>query len=164
MTVEEKTKLRKVRRAEKKTKKLQRMRLGYLLGGARGNPDGITGPRGKGDDWTDCSGFALYLCRVMGINNENKNGWTGTLVNEGKEGTSPYFTLYLKEPEQTEGHVIIRFRHHPRWRRMFGLAARWRWAECGGFDNPNPGGGPTFFKPTESRVNEFPFKRHFPEL
>lgn len=164
MSTQDKIKERKVRRAEKVTKKLQRKRLIYLLGGARGGTRGITGPKHNGEAWTDCSGFALYLCRVMGIHCEEPNGWTGSLVKEGESGTSPWFTLYIKEPQNVEGHVIIRFRHHPRWRKMFGLAARWRWAECGGYDNPTPGGGPTFFRPTESRVKEFTHIRHFPQL
>lgn len=162
--VTKKVKVRKIRRVEKRITHLQRLRLSYLLGGARGNNHGITGPKRRGEDWTDCSGFALYLLRVAGIDVKDKNGWTGTLATEGREGTSPYLTLYIKEPYKTEGHVIIRLRHHPRWRQFLGMAPRWRWAECGGYDNPRPGGGPTWFRPSGRRVAEFTHVRHFPEL
>lgn len=152
---------KRIRRVEKAVTKLSHMSLIYKLGGARGGPNhnAIENPIGDGLPWTDCSGFALYLMSVAGIKADNPAGWTGTLVQEGSEGESEYFTLFLKEPENTEGHVIVRLRKHPRpWHRG---QTRYRWAECGGRDNPKSGGGPTWFKPTKARIAEFPFRRRF---
>jgi hypothetical protein len=158
-------KLRKIRRVEKAISRLQRMGLLYLRGGARQyDPQRMLAPTSKGQGWTDCSGLVQYVLAIAGIQLRNPAGWTGTLVAEGEAGTSPYLTLYLKEPEQAEGHVILRLRHHPRWRRLLGLAAKWRWAECGGSDNPQPGGGPTWFRPSDGRVAEFPYQRRFEAL
>lgn len=149
---------KRIRRVEKAITRLSRMGLIYKLGGAR-TATGIAEPVGRGLPWTDCSGFAQYLCAIAGIQLRNPAGWTGTLVHEGQGGDSPIFTLLLKEPEQTEGHVIVRLRKRPRWWHLG--APKFRWAECGGFDNPKPGDGPTWFRPTESRIAEFPYHRHF---
>jgi hypothetical protein len=158
-------KAKRIRRVEKAVGRLSRLSLIYKLGGARDyNPEHILEPSGAGVGWSDCSGFAAYLCAVAGLRLKHPAGWTGTLVEEGKQGTSPYLTLYIKDPYDTEGHVIVRLRHHPRWRRALGMAAKWRWAECGGRDNPKSGGGPTWFRPTDERVAEFPYQRHFEAL
>lgn len=155
---------RKIRRGEKAITHLQKLNLIYLLGGAR-TSNGIVGPRGRGVAWTDCSGFVGFILRVIGVKLKSLSPlWTGTLKDEGEPGEGNVLTLYIKEPLNTEGHVIMRLRHHPRWRKALGLAAKWRWAECGGMDNPHPGGGPTWFKPTDARIAEFPIRRHFPEL
>jgi hypothetical protein len=154
-------KMKRVRRAEKAVTKLSRMGLIYKLGGARGGSghNAIENPSGDGVPWTDCSGFALYIMSVLGIKADNPAGWTGTLVSEGSEGESDYFTLFIKEAQQTEGHVIVRLRRRPRpWHLG---QTRYRWAECGGRDNPRSGGGPTWFKPTLSRIAEFPDHRRF---
>jgi len=153
--------MRRARRVEKTITKLAAMDLIYLLGGGRATGH-ISWPATPGRAWTDCSGFACLLCQVAGIRLNFPAGWTGTLVEEGEEGTSPYFTLFIKEPLQTEGHVIIRLRKRPRWWH-FGQP-KYRWAECGGRDNPRSGGGPTWFRPTAARIEEFPFRRHFPAV
>jgi hypothetical protein len=159
------TKDRKMRRVEKAVSRLARLNLIYKLGGARVySPQRMLEPTGSGVGWSDCSGFACYLLAVAGIKLQNPAGWTGTLVEEGSQGTSPNLTLFIKDPLDTEGHVIIRLRHHPRWRRALGMAAKFRWAECGGRDNPRSGGGPTWFRPTAERVAEFPYHRHFEAL
>lgn len=146
----------RLRRGERLWDHLVSLDLIYLLGGARSTGT-IVGPHNhKRVPWTDCSGAQLYDMRAMGLQPRSPAGWTGTLVEEGHEGTSPYFTLFLKEPEQTEGHVIARRRHKPRVGED-----EWRWTECGGFDNPHPGGGPAWFHPTPERIGEFPFHRHF---
>lgn len=150
--------LKRLRRGETLISHLQGLDLIYLLGGAR-ETGTIVGPRGHGVEWTDCSGFQLFDMRAMGLQPRYPAGWTGTLVQEGHEGSSPYFTLFLKEPEQTEGHVISRRRHKPHMGKEV-----WRWAECGGSDNPHPGGGPTWFEPTAERIAEFPYIRHFKVL
>lgn len=157
-------KLRRIRRVEKAVGALTRMNLVYKLGGARlyTPHQEILGPGAPGTAWTDCSGFALYLLAVAGVPLRNAAGWTGTLVNEGRAGTSEYLTLYLKGPTQTEGHVIVRLRKRPRpWHRG---VPRYRWAECGGNDNPRAGGGPTWFRPSRTRIAEFPFQRRFEQL
>ena len=149
----------RLRRGERLWDHLSHLDLIYLLGGARESGQ-IVGPHNQhGVPWTDCSGAQLFDMRAMGLQPHNPAGWTGTLVEEGHEGTSPYFTLFLKEPEQTEGHVIGRRRHKPRVGQD-----EWRWTECGGFDNPHPGGGPTWFEPTAERIAEFPYQRHFKVL
>lgn len=154
-------KLRRCRRAEKAVTALQAMNLIYRLGGGRGGGHALW-PTGSGIAWGDCSWFACLICAIAGIRLKHPDGWTGTLVEEGSDGTSPYLTLFLKEPQQTEGHVIVRLRKRPRpWHRG---EPRFRWAECGGRDNPHPNGGPTWFKPTPERIAEFPFKRHFETL
>lgn len=156
-----KEKMKRVRRAEKTVSKLAGMNLIYKLGGARGGSkhNAIENPTASGVPWTDCSGFALYLMSVMGIKADDPAGWTGTLVGEGTAGESDYFTLYIKEPFNVEGHVIVRLRKRPRpWHRG---QTKYRWAECGGRDNPKSGGGPTWFKPTLSRIAEFPEHRRF---
>lgn len=151
--------MKRLRRGEELWSWLESLDLIYLLGGARSTGQ-IVGPHHqKGIPWTDCSGAQLFDMRVMGLNPRFPAGWTGTLVQEGHEGVSPYFTLFLKEPEQTEGHVIARRRHKPH----LGDEG-WRWTECGGNDNPHPGGGPTWFHPTAERVAEFPYQRHFAVL
>lgn len=150
--------MHRIRRGEHSTSHLESLELIYLLGGARG-AHGITPPIGKGVQWTDCSGFAIFELAVMGVQLKAPTGWTGTLVQEGHAGVSEYFTLFLKEPEQTEGHVIERRRHRPHAGRD-----EWRWSECGGFDNPKAGDGPAWFHPTPERIAEFPFQRHFAVL
>jgi hypothetical protein len=152
-------KMVRMRRVERSITELEDLDLIYLLGGARG-AHGIEPPRGHGQEWSDCSGFVLFELAVAHIQTKSPTGWTGTLVSEGSEGLSEYLTVFIKEPEQTEGHTILRLRHHPGWRHREG-AAEWRWAECGGSDNPHPGGGPTYFKPTDARIAEFPYHRHF---
>jgi hypothetical protein len=148
----------RLRRGERMIGHLEQMDLFYLLGGARGAGH-ITAPSGPRTGWTDCSGFQCFDLATMGVQLRNPTGWTGTLVEEGHEGASPYFTLFLKEPEQTEGHVIARRRHKPKVG-----ADEWRWGECGGNDNPHPGGGPTWFHPTPERIAEFPYQRRFKVL
>lgn len=159
-----KQKINHCRRAEQAIKGLEGKSLIYSLGGSRGGSEhnGILSPSSSGIPWTDCSGFALYVMSILGIKAKHPAGWTGTLVEEGEEGVSSYFTLFLKEPQQTEGHVIIRLRKRPRWWHLG--KPRHRWAECGGRDNPHPGDGPTFFTPTRARIAEFPYKRHFKEF
>jgi hypothetical protein len=155
-------KVARIRRVEQSISRLERLDLIYLLGGARGSR-AITPPAGAGVEWTDCSGFVLFELAVAGIQTRFPTGWTGTLAQEGSEGLSEYLTVFLKEPEQTEGHTILRLRHHPGWPHREG-AAEWRWAECGGRDNPHAGDGPTWFKPTDERIAEFPIRRHFRAL
>jgi hypothetical protein len=157
-------KINHCRRAERTIKALERMGLVYDLGGARGSSEhnGINPPSGSGLPWTDCSGFVLYIMSILGIKAKHPAGWTGTLVEEGEVGASPYFTIYLKEPEQREGHVIIRLRKRPRWWHLG--KPKHRWAECGGNDNPHPDDGPTFWTPSKERIAEFPYQRHFREF
>lgn len=162
MNLTDDQKLRKIRRGERAVTDLERLGLHYLLGGARGAGGVILPPSGPRTGWTDCSGCQYYLLDVMGIPyDRSKPLWTGSLKDWGVEGYSEFFTLFLKEPDRVDGHVIARLRHRPGWRHRSG-PARFRWVECGGFDNPKAGGGPTWFRPTKARVAEFPIRRHFP--
>lgn len=152
---------RRIRRAEKEITRLQRLHLPYKLGGGRwwsGKRSGTTA-NGPGD----CSWLAMHICDVLGVKLKNPAGNTVSLAEEGQEGTSDLFTLFIKNPPGNveDEHVILRFRR----RRTFGgLLPRYRWAECGGSDNPTPGGGPTWFRPTPERIAQFPIHRHFKGL
>lgn len=153
----------KIRRVEKAITNLQKMGLLYLWGGARLNGH-MTPPTTNGQGWTDCSGFVEYLLAVANISNHA--GSTFSLATEGQEGRGEIFTLFIKNEPVHDAHVIIRLRKRPRpWH--FGKT-RYRWAECGGSDNPRPGGGPSWFTPgakqgrrPEDRIAEFPIHRNF---
>lgn len=153
-------KLQKARRIETAITSLMRMGLVYNLGGARFNGR-ITAPQHNGEAWTDCSGCGLYVKQVANIPSANGAGNTVSMAEEGKEGYSDYLTFFIKNPpgEVDNEHVIIRLRKRPRpWHRG---VPKYRWAECGGSDNPKSGGGPTWFKPTAERIAEFPIRRCF---
>lgn len=157
----EEEKLRRIRRAEKAVSALQAMNLVYKLGGGRGGGHSLW-PAGRGIAWGDCSWFACLLCAIAGIRLNHPDGWTGTLAQEGEEGVSDFLTLFIKDANSVDGHVIVRLRKRPRpWHRG---VPKYRWAECGGRDNPRSGGGPTWFRPTPDRIAEFPIKRHFKAL
>lgn len=166
-----KQKLTIIRRGETAAKRLSRMGLQYALGGARIAGGKIAAPWAKFIKWTDCSGLAFYLLDVMNIEYPSDIIMsTAGLVTLGVEGESDYFTMYIKHPDSTtEGHVIMRFRKRPKpWH--LGIP-RYRWVECGGSDNPKPGGGPTYFIPGrgmgltwKQRIAEFPYHRCFPGL
>lgn len=153
----------RVRRGEQRAKYTSKLGLFYFYGGGRFGGK-ITEPV-RNTKWTDCSGSATDTCDVMGIKLSNDAGSTWSLATEGEEGVSEYFTLYIKNPSGDE-HVIQRFRKKPRpWH--FGRP-RYRWFECGGSDNPDGRGGPSFFIPGlkmgmswKNRVAEFPIHRNF---
>lgn len=159
----EKAKVR-IRRLEEAVGRLARMRLIYLWGGARGSGAMIP-PTHKGQGWSDCSGFVQYILAVAGIKLSNPVGSTWSLAEEGSHGEGDLLTLFIKNPPGDE-HVIVRHRKRPRpWH--FGKT-RYRWSQCGGSDNPQPGGGPSWFIPgftlgwrPENRIREFPIKRNF---
>lgn len=144
---------RRIRSAEHEIARLQGLGLGYKLGGGRDCGPVPCGYKDFefGDDGGDCSWLQYRVCHILGVPLKSPLGWTGTLQYEGREGRGKIYTIYIKEPENTEGHTIGCF-HHP---------AKDHWFECGGFDNPQPGDGPTWFHPTEERIAEFPIKRHF---
>lgn len=158
---------KRVRRMEKAASRLQRMRLIYVWGGGRGT-GAMSAPTTTGQGWSDCSGFAQYLCAVAGIELKNPVGSTWSLADEGQPGVSTVFTLFIKNPPGDE-HVICRMRKRPRpWH--FGKT-KYRWVQCGGSDNPSSGGGPSWFTPgkgmgltPEQRIKEFPIRRHFEVL
>lgn len=141
------------------------MGLVYLWGGARGGRSMLP-PTARGQAWTDCSGLAQYLLAVGGVKLKNPVGSTFSLAEEGAAGKGELLTLFIKNVPASDAHVIIRLRKRPRpWH--FGKT-RYRWAECGGSDNPRPGGGPTWFTPgatqgrrPEDRIAEFPIHRNF---
>jgi hypothetical protein len=148
---------KKIRRIEKAISRLAKMRLIYKYGGGRGSTH-MLNPAGPGLGWSDCSGLAQYLCEVGDIHLKNFVGSTWSLAEEGEAGKSDLFTLFIKNNPGDE-HVIIRVRKRPRpWHRG---ETRYRWAECGGTDNPTSGGGPTWFRPTPDRIKEFPIHRKF---
>jgi hypothetical protein len=158
---------KRIRRVEKAISRLQRMHLVYVWGGARGGSAMIP-PTSTGQGWSDCSGFAQYVLAVAGIDLKNPVGSTWSLAEEGEAGKNDVLTLFIKNPPGDE-HVIVRLRKRPRpWHRG---QTKYRWAECGGTDNPQAGGGPGWFTPgrgmgmtPERRVAEFPIHRKFPEL
>lgn len=158
---------KRIRRVEKAVSNLQRMHLIYSYGGGRGS-NGMIPPTRAGQGWSDCSGLAQYLCAVGDVHLKNPVGSTWSLAEEGDKGVSDNFTLFIKNNPGDE-HVIVRLRKRPRlWH--FGKT-KYRWAECGGTDNPSAGGGPSWFTPgkrmgmaPEQRIKEFPIHRKFREL
>lgn len=159
------------RRGEHLVTHLERMRLIYLLGGARFG-DRIVGPTGKGDAWSDCSGGAFFVAAAMGLPVidifKGHPIWTGSFVDLLQEGESDYLTFHLKEPYETEGHVIFSMRERPKpWHAG---EPRYRFAEQGGTDNPHPGGGMTWLPhpgrgmglSVHERLSEFDYKRCIP--
>lgn len=150
---------KRIRRIEKAISTAARRGLIYSYGGGRGSTH-MTNPPSSGS-WTDCSGLAMWLCQVGDIRLKNYVGSTWSLAEEGEAGTSPNFTLFIKNNPGDE-HVIIRLRRRGALRRR--LLGDFRWAECGGSDNPKSGGGPSWFRPSDSRIAEFPIHRHFKGL
>lgn len=140
-----------IRKAEKEISRLQALDLQYRMGGGRS-----CGPKpcrhfNHGAEGGDCSWLQLVVCDILNVPIKNPLGWTGTLQHEGLSGKGKIYTIYIKEPENEEGHTIGCF-HHP---------AKNHWFECGGSDNPQPSGGVTWFHPTPERIAEFPIHRHF---
>jgi hypothetical protein len=143
----------RIRAAEHEISRLQALDLSYLLGGGR-----RCGPTpcnhtafSQGGEGGDCSWLQYLVCHILGVSVKSPIGWTGTLQFEGHSGPGKLYTIYVKEPENTEGHTIGRF-HHP---------SRDHWFECGGSDNPQPGDGVSWIHPTPERIAEFPILRHF---
>jgi hypothetical protein len=151
---------KRIRRIEKAISTVSRRGLIYSYGGGRAGSHMSTPP--SSGSWTDCSGFAMWLCQVGDIRLKNYVGSTWSLAEEGEKGESPYFTLFIKNNANHDEHVIIRLRRRGRLQRA--ILGEFRWAECGGSDNPKSGGGPTWFRPTESRIKQFYIHRKFPEL
>jgi hypothetical protein len=150
---------RRFKRTEKFISAVKRMKLYYKLGGGRRwSPERTVLTKEGGD----CSWWALEILAKLGIQVNVKAGNTVSLAEEGTEGVGELLTLFIKNPpgEVDNEHVIIRMRR----RRTFGILPRHRWTECGGSDNPEPRGGPTWFRPTAARIAEFPIRRHFPEF
>lgn len=121
----------------------------YVFGGGRvGGPNPHMDLHSSGD----CSWMGLGLCHVLGVDLKNPIGSTYSAAEEGEPGRGKYFTLLIKniagQPDESHMFVEVRGRH----------------AECGGFDNPKPRGGPAWFKPSDQRLEEFPIHRHFPGL
>lgn len=150
---------KRIRRIEKGISTVARRHLIYSYGGGRGSSH-MENPPASGS-WTDCSGLAQWCCQIGDIRLKNYVGSTWSLAVEGETGTSPYFTLFIKNNPGDE-HVIIRLRRRGRVRRA--LFGEHRWAECGGSDNPQAGGGPSWFRPSDARIAEFPIHRFFSEL
>lgn len=143
----------KLRKAEREITRLQALDLQYKLGGGRfcgDSPCNYT-KFFHGGDGGDCSWLQYLVCDILDVPVKSPIGWTGTLQSEGHAGEGKFYTIYIKEPELTEGHTIGRF-HHP---------VKDHWFECGGRDNPQPGDGVSWFHPTPERIAEFPIKRHF---
>jgi hypothetical protein len=145
----------RIRKAEHEISRLQSLDGEYTLGGGRNcgsTPCNYRALKNQpGNDVGDCSWLQYLVCHILRVPVKSPIGWTGTLQFEGHSGEGKLYTIYIKEPENTEGHTIGRF-HHP---------AKDHWFECGGRDNPQPGDGVTWFHPTEERIKEFPILRHF---
>lgn len=152
----------RIRRIEKAISRASALNTLYSYGGGRGGTY-MSDPPGAGRSWTDCSGFAQWLCQVGDVRLKNYVGSTWSLAEEGESGTSPYFTFFIKNnPAGHDEHIIVRLRRRSRaGRKLFG---EFRWAQCGGRDNPKSGGGPSWFRPTASRIAEFPIHRKFKEF
>lgn len=153
-------KRRMIRKIERGAKIVSERPLDYSFGGGRGEKYMRHPPLSGG--WTDCSGFAQWLCQISGIHLRDFVGSTRTLAEEGHEGESPWFTMFIKNNPGGDEHIILRLRRkYLITRKLFG---EHRWIECGGSDNPKLGEGPTFFHPTPARVHQFYIHRYFKEL
>ena len=132
-----------IRRIEKGAKLVSKRNLIYAFGGGRGATRMMNPP--QSGPWTDCSGYAQWLCQISGVHLDNYVGSTWSLAEEGEAGESPWFTLFITN-ESGEEHVIIRLRRrYLVTRKLFGDH---RWIECGGSDNPKIGDGPRSSTPT----------------
>lgn len=151
--------LKRIRRMEKAVSRFKAMRLLYNYGGGRVGGR-MLAPQRKGEAWSDCSGLSQLLLAVGGVPLREPAGSTWSLAEEGRAGEGKNFTLFIKNAPGDE-HVINRHRRRLHW--VPGLP-KYRWSECGGSDNPQAGGGPAWFRPSEARIAEFPIRRHFPEL
>jgi hypothetical protein len=146
----EQQKLKMQRRGEHTITYVGKLDTIYKLGGARvlipgnhGSVTSISAPPGSNLPWTDCSGGAFFVALAMGLPVHEIFGagpiWTGTFADLLHHGYSDFLTFYLKESHLTEGHVIMRLRQRPKpWHRGI---PRYRFAECGGSDNSQAGGG-----------------------
>jgi hypothetical protein len=113
----------------------------YLWGGGHGTPAN-SGPG-------DCSWFASRLVQMLAPG--MATGTTFTLASDSHltDGKGSFLTLHIKNVPAGDAHVICElFDGHTT-----------RWCETGGRDNTEHG-GPCWFTPTSSRINEFPIKRH----
>ena len=140
-----------LRAAEHEITRLASLDLHYGWGGGRNCGNVPCTDYNHGDIAGDCSWLAAVACDKLG----RIVAWPGntyTLAIEGHEGHGRMFTMHIKNfADPAQSHVILEFKHHKHT----------RWAECGGFDNPSAFGGPSWFRPSEERVSEFPIKRHF---
>ncbi|MBS1893658.1 MAG: hypothetical protein JST59_20350 [Actinobacteria bacterium] len=152
-------KRRIIRKVEKGAKLVSARKLDYAFGGGRGATRMMSPP--EAGPWTDCSGYASWLCQISGIPLKNYVGSTWSLAEEGHEGESIWFTMFIKNNAGDDQHIILRLRRRlldPK-RLRYG---RYRWVECGGSDNPVLGSGPAWFHPTPERIAQFYTHRHFP--
>ena len=133
----------KIRDVINEVDRLVKLRLPYVFGGGHWTPAPVNGP-------FDCSSFASRLWQMLepGLS----TGTTYTLAEEGVEGEGDYFTLFINNvPGRPDwSHVIVRIKD----------GNTYRWCQCGGRDNPAPGGGPSWFHPTPARIQEFQTRRH----
>jgi hypothetical protein len=102
----------------------------------------------------DCSWYASMLSQVL--DDSIPTGTTFSLAADTAhfaQGEGEYLTLYIKNSPANDAHVICKFSG-----KCF-PDGKERWTECGGRDNTGAG-GPCWFNPTASRINEFPIHIH----
>lgn len=122
--------------------------LGYVWGGGHGStPSPHNGP------W-DCSSYACHLDQT--VSRDVRTGTTFTMASDGAagehgllSGAGKYITHFIKNSPASDAHVITRIVYK----------GRVIWTETGGRDNSEHG-GPCIFRPTASRIAEFPTKVH----
>lgn len=127
--------------------RLTALHLGYTWGGGHVTPAPSNGPY-------DCSSYASHLCQVAVP--KVKTGTTFSLASAAgakgsglAKGPGEHVTLFIKNAPAGDAHVIVRIVYK----------GKAYWTETGGRDNTGRG-GPCFFKPTQSRINEFPIHVH----
>lgn len=123
------------------------LRLGYTWGGGHVTPAPPNGP-------FDCSSYASHLCQVAVP--KVKTGTTFSLASAAgskgsglAKGEGEFITLFIKNSPASDAHVIVRIIYK----------GRVYWTETGGRDNTGRG-GPCIFRPTQSRIAEFPIHVH----
>lgn len=144
--------LRIMHRGERRAKFLANKNLYYVWGGSH---QFVVVPL-----WSrefDCSSYVSHLLQVMGFGCPTTT--TSGLAEWGKPGAGSLITIMVRtnSPElrlsSAEEHTILHF-HNPEAR------TKDRFTECGGGTNPNPRGGPTYFRPSATYLDEFNVLRH----
>lgn len=117
--------------------RLSKLGLDYVLGGGHATPAPANGP-------FDCSSFVSRCVQLVDPGAPTMA--TPQLATYGQEGKGEWITLYVHNGGAGGGHTLIKVGD--------------RYAECGGSDNPDPNGGPSWIEPSAGRLAEFESVRH----
>lgn len=122
--------------------------MAYEWGGGRCGPACFNGPG-------DCSWFGSW-CWDREVGGEQV-GTTYTMAAWGEPGYGKVLTVHIYDGDPANAHECISIDPKGLGRTDPSVLL---WAECGGDDNPTPGNGPSWFHPTQARIDHFSIKRH----